>query len=147
MKLHSIEEKNVSNPLWSISSTPAVLIIILYYIQPHSSCAYWYLNQGAGAAAIHEAYFASSQFCRSSSKLTKLILLDSLQKEVRVKLTVKRVARPSLGWVSVLVSHNLIFTGLKKACHQTILILPQWRCRNLRNFRLDFENEASEHSS
>ena len=69
-----------------------------------------------GAAAVREAHFPSSQHWGSLSKLTKLISLDSLQKEVCVKSTALRVARPLLGLsVCLSQSQTLIFTGLKES--------------------------------
>ena len=58
--------------------------------------------------------FSSEGWIRSLSKTTKLILLDSLLQEVCIN-SAMMGRSPFLGWVSVLVSHKHLYSGLKRA--------------------------------
>ena len=74
-----------------------------------------------GRTCTHGAYQVKSggiieEECRSLSKTTKLLLLDSLLQEVCIQFDSDGSLTKSLLGLSVrLVSHNLLYSGLKKA--------------------------------
>jgi hypothetical protein len=84
-----------------------------------------------GSTCIHGAYQVKSggiirEECRSLSKTTKLLLLDSLLQEVCIESDSDGSLTQSLLRLSVrLVSHNLLYSGLKKAHWKTAINFNQ----------------------